>query len=116
MAGQCVWPPLTRIRSGLRAYKPGVARQPLPFLCFVKEKEAKERRPQDLPCGCLRFAAAHYAPRKNGKCPKLASLRQRTFLIHFPEAHSAVSQADKFKTVAERILSAGCNVKNSKCE
>ncbi|MBR7784469.1 hypothetical protein KDM89_20245, partial [Undibacterium sp. LFS511W] len=36
----------------------GVARRPLPFLCFVKEKEAKERRPQDSPYGCLRYATA----------------------------------------------------------
>jgi hypothetical protein len=55
-----------------------VDRQLLSFLCFAKEKTAKERRPR-----CHWSSASQLCGTKNGKALKLATLKQEGFLYPF---------------------------------
>jgi hypothetical protein len=64
-----------------------------PFLCFAKEKEAKKGDRMPLPLRGSRLCVS-----KNGKCPKLATLRHGHFLSIFCNAQSAASQAEILKS------------------
>ena len=65
-----------------------MARQPLTFFASPK-KVSKERRPR---CHCP--SGSQLCKTKNGKASKLASLKQRSFLIHFLPCTNGSSPAE----------------------
>jgi hypothetical protein len=70
--------------------RPVVDRQLHTFLCFAKEKYAKERRPHSLPLRGSRLCGA-----ENGKASKLSSLR-------FASLRSNTTLSDPFSAPQKR--------------
>jgi len=66
----------------LRGHKPGLGPAAESLSLLRQRKESKKGDRRLAPCGGARLCEA-----KNGKCPKLATLKQRTLLFPFSASH-----------------------------